>query len=157
MMKILNGKLWVGLLIIVVMVTSGIVGDIGWAFASLGGMGLIGMAGIGAYVLAKALQRSDISLKGVCPECGNTSAASFGGDDSKQVTYSKSAGARPISEKDKRLIMEHVNELFAIDQQQSLEESAKAGPISQEDKRLIMAHVGEFFTKGLGQGEEMAL
>ncbi len=151
----LNRKLWTGLLIPIVMTVAGIVGGIEWVFASLGAMVLIGMAAIGIYVLIKVLQRSDTSLKGGCPECSSTSTAAFNGKDLKYATYSKLAEARPISKKDKRLIMEHIDELFEIGRGESREKSAEARTISKEDKRLLMAHVDEFFAKGLGQSRGM--
>ena len=144
-MKILNGKLWTGLLIPIVMTVAGVVGGLEWAFASLGAMVLIGMAGIGIYVLAKALRRSYTSLKGRGPECDSTAVAFFNGDDSKHVTYSKPAVAVPISKQDKRLIMEHIDEIFKIAQEQSLEKSAEVRPISKQDKRLIMTHIDKLF------------
>ncbi len=122
----LNRKLWMGLLIPITMTVAGVVGGIEWVFASLGAMVLIGMAGIGIYVLVKA-----------------------------QVTYSKLAGVRLISKKDKRLIMEHIGELFEMGGEQSLEKLAEARLISKKDKRLIMEHVGELFETGWEQSREM--
>ncbi|MFC1864707.1 hypothetical protein ACFLYG_02640 [Chloroflexota bacterium] len=150
----LNRKLWTGLLIPITMTVAGVVGGIEWAFASLGAMVLIGMAGIGIYVLAKTLQRSDTLLKSVCPDCDSTSAVSFGGDDLKQVTYSKSAGVKLISKKDKRLIMEHVGELFEIGRDENGEKPAAVVPINKEDKRLIMEHIGELFEIGRDENGE---
>ena len=149
-MTMLNGKLWVGSLIFVAaaLVFSAVAGGIEWALASLGAMVLIGMTGAGIYTLAKVLRHSDTSVKGGRPEGGGASTASFDGIDSKHVTDSKPAEVRPISEEDKRLIMEHVDELFVIGGRQSVAEPAEARPISEEDKRLIMEHVDELFAVG---------
>ncbi|MFC1957755.1 hypothetical protein ACFLX0_02955 [Chloroflexota bacterium] len=145
--------LWTGLLIPIAMTVAGVVGGIEWAFASLGAIVLIGMIGIGIYVLAKALQHSAASLKAVYLECNSTSDVSFGGDDLKHVTYSKSANTRPISKKDKRLIMEHIDELFEMGREQSQGKPAEAKPISEEDKRLIMEHIDELFEMGREQSQ----
>ena len=153
-MTILNRSLWMGLLIPIAMTVAGVVGGIEWVFASLGAMVLIGMAGIGIYILARALRHSDTSLKGVCTECDSTSAVSFDGDDLKQVTHSKPAEAIPISKQDKRLIMEHVDEFFANSREQSQEKPAEALSISEQDKRLLMEYVNDLFVKGLRQSEE---
>ncbi|MFC2072213.1 hypothetical protein ACFLUU_05830 [Chloroflexota bacterium] len=146
-MKILNGKLWVGFLIPVAMTVAGVVGGLEWAFASLGAMVLIGTAGISIYILVKALQRLDICFMGGCPKCDSMSAVSFDSDGLKE--------AELITKEDGIIIMEHVNELFAIGQQRSQEKPAEARPISKADKRLLMAHVDEFFAKGLEQSRGM--
>jgi len=150
-MTILNRKRWLGSLILAVVAPifgAAVAGGIEWALAALGAMVLIGMTGAGIYALAKGLRHSDTSVKGGCLECGSASTASFDGIDSKHVTDSKPAEARPISEEDKRLIMEHIDELFAVDGRQSVAEPAEARPISEEDERLIMEHVDELFAMG---------
>ena len=130
------------------------VGGIEWAFASLGMIVLIGMAGISVYTLTKALLRSDTSLESGCPECGRTSAQSFDGDDLRPVTYGELAEARPISEQDEMIIMEHIDEFFKIAQEQSQEKLTRAVPISEQDKRLIMRHIDELFEIGWEQSRE---
>ncbi len=121
----LNRKLWMGLLIPITMTIAGVVGGIEWVFASLGAMVLIGMAGIGIYFLAKV-----------------------------HVTCSRYVAARLISNKDKRLIMEHIGELFEMSRKQSLEKSVEASPITNKDKRLIMEHIGELFETSWEQSLE---
>ncbi len=156
-MTILNKKLWLGLLIlaaIALLTSAAVFGGIEWALASLGALVLIGMISISIYVLTKVLRYSK-SVKGGRLQYENTSAISFGGDDLKHVTYSKSAEAKLISEKDKRLIMEHIDELFEIAQEQSGEKILKEGPISKEDKRLIMAHIDKLFKTDWEQSQQM--
>ena len=155
-MTILNRKRWVGLLIlaaVALVVATGVVDGVKWAFASLGMIVLIGMTGICIYTLAKVLRHSDTSPKVDRLECDNTSAASFDGDDLKHVTYNKPIEAGPISKQDKKIVMEHVDELFKITREQGQENPAEAGRISKQDKKIIMAHVDELFAKGLGQSE----
>jgi len=152
-MTLLNRKQWVTLLIlgaVALIVATGAVGGIKWAFASLGMIVLIGIPGICIYTLAKVLRHSDTSNR---LECGNTSAASFDGDDLKHATDNKPIEAKPISKQDKKEIMAHVDELFQIADEQGTENSVEAKPISKQDKKEIMEHVGELFAKGLGQSE----
>jgi len=59
--------------------------------------------------------------------------------------------ARSITEEDKRLIMEHANELFGIGGEQRGKRPAGAGPITEEDKRIIMKHIDQLFAIGEGQ------
>ena len=115
-MTILTRKLWVGLLILAAfafVIGAVVMYGIEGGLASLGTMVLIGMTGIGTYVLAKALRRSDTSLKGGCLECGSTPAMFLDSDDLKHVTCNKPTEAGPVTEADKRLIMKHIDELFA--------------------------------------------
>jgi len=156
-MTILNRKRWVGLLIlaaVALVVTTGAVNGIKWAFASLGMIVLIGMTGICIYTLVKVLRHSDTSPKVDRLECGNTSAASFDGDDLKHVTYNKPIEAGSISKKDERIIMAHVDELFKITQEQGQENPAEVKPISKQDKKEIMVHIDELFKITQEQGQE---
>ncbi len=177
----LNSKLWVGLPIAVVAVSVGaaVVGGIEWAFASLGAMVLVGIAGIIIYVSVKALQRSGILFMGGVRKFGIKSDLSLddnelvgvrpiskedkrlimahidrffetGREQSREVVH---AEVRPVSEKDKRLIMAHIDKFFETGWEQSREVRAEVRPISGQDKRLIMAHINELFTKGLEQSE----
>ena len=156
-MTILNRKRWVGLLIlaaVALVVATGAVDGIKWAFASLGMIVLIGMTGICIYTLAKVLRHSDTSPKVDRLECDNTSAASFDGDDLKHVTYNKPIEAGRIGKQDKGIIMAHVDELFKITREQGQENPAEAGPISKQDKKIIMEHVDELFKITQEQGQE---
>jgi len=131
-MTILNKKLLMGLLIlaaIALVSSAAIAGGIEWALASLGAMALIGMIGIGIYVPTKVLRYS-----------------------SRLFTPVEAA---PISEKDKRLIMRHIDELFTKDLKQSQENPAEEAPISREDKRLIMAHIDQLFETDWEQSQQM--
>ena len=156
-MAILNKKLWLGLLIltaVALFTSAAVVGGVEWALASLGAMVLAGMIGISICALTKVLRYSK-SVKGGRLEYGNTSAGFCDGYDSKRLTYNKPAKAAPISKEDKRLIIEHIDELFEIGQEQSGEKLLKAGPISKEDKRLIMVHIDKLFKTDLEQSQEM--
>lgn len=149
-MVILSKKLWVSLLILAaIALVSGaaVAGGIEWALASLGALVLIGMIGIGIYVWRKVLRYSSRSFPDGCLEYGNMSATFFGGDN-------KPAKVTPISQKDKRLIMKHIDELFTKDLQQGQERPAEGASISREDKRLIMAHIDELFKTGWEQNQE---
>lgn len=149
-MAIPSKKLWVGLLILAVIAlvsSAAVAGGIEWALASLGALALIGMIGIGTCVLTRALRYSSRSFPDGYLEYGNMSATFFGGDN-------KPAKVTPISQKDKRLIMKHIDELFTKDLQQSQERPAKGALISKEDKKLIMAHIDQFFETGWEQSQE---
>lgn len=157
-MTILNKKLWLGLLIltaVALFTSAAVVGGVEWALASLGAMVLIGIAGISIYVLTKVLRYSSKSLKGGRLEYGSTSAGFCDGYDSKRLTYNKPAEAELISKQDKTLIMEHIDELFAIGREQSGEKLLKAGSISKEDKRLIMVHIDKLFKTDWEQSQKM--
>lgn len=148
-MTILSKKLWVGLLTLAaIALVSGatVVGGIEWALASLGALVLIGMIGIGVYVLTKVLRYSSRSFPDGYLEYGNMSTTSSGGDN-------KPVKVTPISQKDKKLIMKHIDELFTKDLQQGQERPAKGAPISREDKRLIMAHIDQLFETGWEQSQ----
>jgi len=148
-MAIPSKKLWVGLLILaVIALVSGaaVAGGIEWALASLGALALIGMIGIGTYVLIR-VRYSSRSFPDGCLEYGNMSATFFGGDN-------KPVKVTPISQKDKRLIMKHIDELFTKDLQESQEKPAKGALISREDKRLIMANIDQFFETDWEQSQE---
>ena len=156
-MTILNRKLWAGLLVLlaVALVSSAAaVGGIEWALASLGAMVLIGMIGISIYVLIKVLRYSNKSLKGGRLEYNSTSAVFCDGDDFKCVTCNEPVEGAPISKEDKRLIMQHIDELFTKDLEQSQERPAEGAPISKEDKRLIMQHIDELLIKEPEQSQE---
>lgn len=152
-MTILNGKLWVGLSLLVAALISGAAaaGGVELALASLGAMVLIGIIGISIYALVKLLRHSGKLVNGGYPACAGASVASFNGNDLKHFTDGKPNEAGLITEEDKRLIMEHIGELFAIGSEQNVKESVEAGLITEEDKRLIMKHVEELFEIGGGQ------
>ncbi len=134
----LHGKLGVGLLIPAAIAFAAIAGGIEWAFASLGMMVLISIVGTGIYLLAKALRYSGIPLD----------------DDLKYVTCSQLAKARPVSAKDKRLIIEHIDELFVKGQELTRKKLVEVGVISAKDKRLIMKHIDELFAESREQTSE---
>lgn len=156
-MTILNKKLRLGLLIftaVALFISAAVVGGVEWALASLGAMALVGIIGISIYVLTK-VRRYSKSLKGGCLEFNSTSATSCDSEDFKYVTYNKPAEAKPITKKDKRLIVNRIDEFFDISQEQSEEKPAEAEPISKEDKRLIMAHIDKFFKTNWEQNQKM--
>ena len=156
-MKILKRTLWVSLpiVMIVTMAIAGVVGGIEWVFASLGAAVLIGIAGTGIYMLAKALQHSKILLKGRYSKFGNKSALYLDCSDSPDVTDGKLDKARPINKEDKKLIMAHIDKLFEISWEQGTEEPAEDVSISEQDKRLIMMHVDRLFKTGEEQSREL--
>lgn len=147
-MTISYRKLWPGLVILAAfaLVTSAaVVGGIEGVLAALGAIVLIGIAGAGIYVIVKVLWLSGKSPRGGCLEYGRTSAASFYGDGFKYAVRNGLVEAAPISEEDKRLIMKHIDELFAEDLKQSREKPAEATPISEQDKKLIMEQIDTLF------------
>jgi hypothetical protein len=156
-MAIIRKYLWQSLLILAAVTLftgAAIAGGVEWAFASLGAMVLIGMlAGI-ICVLVKILRYSK-SVKVSHLEHGNTSTAIHSGNSFQPVVRNKPAERIRIGEEDKRLIMEHIDELFKIEQEKSREKSLEAGPITKEDKKLIMAHIDNLFKIDWEQSQEM--
>ena len=156
-MTILDRKLWAGLLILaaVSLISSAAVfGGIEWALASLGAMALIGMIVTGICI---AIRISKYSYKPVFEEFINYESMSYAWDDNDlaYVTAETTEVAAPISKKDKRLMMKHIDELFEIAQEQSEEKPAEAEPISNEDKRLIMVHIDKLFETDWEQSQQI--
>jgi len=156
-MKIINRKLWTGLLVLsaVTSVTSAaIVGGIEWALASLGVMGLIGMTCIGICIAINVSRYSGKSLEVERLKHDSAPAANGDGNTFKVADHNSSVEAAIISEEDKRLIIKHIDELFMKDPEQNQEVPAEAAPVSKEDKRLIMTHIDELYTEELEESQE---
>lgn len=146
-MTLLNNKLWAGLTILgaaALVSSAAVYGGIEWALASLGLIALIGMIVTGICI---AVRISKYSSKSVFEEFINYESMSYAWNDydSADVTAEITEVAAPISKKDKRLIMEHVDELFGIEKNEECQQSLDAAPISKQDKRLIIAHIDSFF------------
>ena len=153
-MRILNKKLWTGLLILsaVTFVTSAaIVGGIEWALASLGVIGLIGMTCIGICIAINVSRYSGKLRENERLKHDGAPAANSDGNTFKVADHNSSVKAAIISEEDKSLIIKHIDELFIKDPEQNWEIPAEAAPISKEDKKLIMAHIDELFKTGWEQ------
>ncbi len=126
-MKILNRKLWTGSVVlasVALISAAAVAGGFELAMVALGALTLAGMIGAGIYVFMR-VKRYSKALR----------VASLGSD----------AGARPISNQDKRSIIKHLNELFEIEREQSEKELVGVKPITGKDKRLIVANIDEFF------------
>jgi len=56
----------------------------------------------------------------------------------------------PITRRDKRMIMKHIDELFTTGAEHAVQgpaAPAEAGPITEEDQALIVKHIDELFTR----------
>jgi len=156
-MKIINRKLWTGLLVLsaVTSVTSAaIVGGIEWALASLGVMGLISMTCIGICIAINVSRYSGKLRENERLKYDSPPAANSDGNTFKVADHNSSVKAAIISEEDKSLIIKHIDELFIKDPEQNWEIPAEATTISKEDKRLIMKHIDELYTEGLEESQE---
>ena len=156
-MTIMHKYFWSGLLILVAVAlftSAAIVGGVEWVLASLGAMSLISMLGIGIYVLLKILRYSK-SVKISHLEHGSISAVIHRGNDFNHAILKKPGRKTQISEEDKRLIMENIDEFFKVEQESSGENNIKAEPITKEDKKLIMAHIDKLFKVDWEQSQGM--
>ena len=155
-MKIINRKLWTGLLVLsaVTSVTSAaIVGGIEWALASLGVMGLIGMTCIGICIAINVSRYSGKLRENERLKHDNAPAANSDGNTFKGADHNSSVEAAIISEEDKRLIMKHIEEFFTEGLEEGQETPVELSPVSEKDKKLIMAHIDELFKTGWEQSE----
>ncbi|MFC2012489.1 hypothetical protein ACFLVU_05100 [Chloroflexota bacterium] len=147
-MKVLNRNHWRGLAALgaVILVSSGAVfGGIEWAIASLGLIGLGGMIGAGIYIAVRVLRYSSRSA---FEDYINYEIPSYYWDDDnlEYATADITEETVPISKNGKRLIAEHIEELFGVERVGGSRQPVEAAPISKRDKKLIMAHVDELFT-----------
>ena len=146
---ILHRKLWAALTILgaaALVSSAAAYGGIEWALASLGLIALIGMIVTGICI---AIRISRYSYKPVFEEFINYESMSYAWDDNDlaYVTAETTDVAAPISKKDKRLIMEHIDELFGLERNEEGQQSLEVTPISKQDKRLIIEYIDEFLSK----------
>lgn len=141
-----NGRLLAGLLVgaaVAVVVESGVIYGFVGAAASMGAIALVCIAGAAAYGTVKLLQRSGILRSRGRWECHSTAVAPSGGHHSGLSARGKTAKPRPVTDKDKRVIMAHIDELIRVCRDRDTEKCTQPGPISEEDKKMIMGHVDE--------------
>ena len=139
-MKALNRGRLVILLILaaVALVTSAaVLGGIEWALASLGALVFIGIGGIGIHTLFKVIQYSRLSFNVRWLENG--------------YPPNQIANVGPVSKKDKRIIMRHVDELFSAGFEQGEERLIRTRPVDKKDKKIIMRNIDGLFAIGQGQ------
>jgi len=153
-----NWKLFVGLGIGVtfaVIVESAIAYGFVGATASMGALGLIALTGLIVYTSVRMLVRS-YKRRRIKMLLSKSAHAEFSGSDYQQYTNNhKSPKGKPISEKDKKLIVEHIdafmNELCSG---QSKKSAVMVNAITEKDKKKIMEHIDELVVLGSEYGGE---
>ena len=143
-----NVRLLAGLLIgasVAVVVESGVVYGVVGATASMGALALAFIAGIAVYALAKVLMRSRALRR--------TSVDFSNGPDLGAAGRGKVARLRPVTEKDKRVIMGHIDELLVACRHGGMERPGRMAPvISEADKRAIMGGIDKLLEMGREHG-----
>jgi len=151
-----NRKLYVGLGIGVtfaVIVESAIAWGFVGATASMGALGLIALTGLLVYVSVKMLLRS-IKFRKIKKLLSNNPCAEFSDGDYLQYTSTnRVTRGKVISEKDKKLIVEHIDEFMSeLRFGQSKKCGVMANPITEKDKKTIMEHIDELMVIGFEYG-----
>ena len=121
-----NRRLWAGLLVgaaAAVVIESAVVFGVVGATASMGAIVLACFFAAAGYGVAKVVQRC-------------------------QVLRGKTTKLRPVTEKDKKAIMEHMDDLLRVCRRHDTERTTQVEPVSQEDKKMIMGHIDELLSMG---------
>ena len=153
-----NRKLYVGLGIGVtfaVIVESAIAWGFVGATASMGALGLIALTGLIVYASVKVLLRS-IKFRRIKKLLSNNPYAEFSdGDHLSYANTQRSPKGKLISEKDKKLIVEHIDEFMnELRGGQIIKSAVMVNPITEKDKNTIMEHIDELMVKGFEYGGE---
>jgi len=154
-----NRKLFIGLGIGVtfaVIVESAIAYGFVGATASMGALGLVALTGLIVYASVKMLLRS-IKLRRIKKLLSNNPNAEFSDDDYLQYanTYKPPKG-KPISEKDKNVIVEHIDDFMSeLRRGESKKSAVMENPITEKDKKAIMEHIDELIVLGFEYGGEI--
>jgi len=153
-----NRKLFIGLGIGVtfaVIVESAIAYGFVGATASMGALGLIALTGLIVYVSVKMLLRSIKLRRGKMLLSNSTNAESSDGDYLEYANTHSSHKGKPVSEKDKNLIVEHIDEFMnELRRGQSKKSAVMTNPITEKDKKTIMEHIDELMVPGFEYGGE---
>ena len=145
-----NGRLLLGLLVgaaAAVVIESGVVYGFVGATVSMGAIVLACFAGAATYGIVKLLQRSNILHSGGSWK-NHRAAASLGGHHSGLSGSDRTAKLRPVTEKDKKLIMAHIDDLLQACRYDGVQRPIQVEPVSKEDKRMIMGHLDELLEMG---------
>jgi hypothetical protein len=151
-----NRKLFIGLGIGVtfaVIVESAVAYGFVGATASMGALFLIALTGLIVYASVKMILRS-IKFRRIKKALSNNPHAEFSDDDYLQYASThKAPRGKLISEKDKKLIVEHIDEFMnELRTGQSKKSAAMANPITEKDKKAIMEHIDELLVIGFEHG-----
>ena len=142
-----NRKLFVGLGIGVtfaVIVESAIAYGFVGATASMGALGLIALTGLIVYASIKVLLRLYRRRRIKTLLSKSTHAEFSGGDYLQYASAHRSSKGKPISEKDKRVIVGRIDKLVnELHRGQSNKSAVMVNPITEKDKRVIVGHIDE--------------
>ena len=114
-----NRRLLAGLLVgaaAAVVIESGVVFGFVGATASMGAIVLVCFVAAAGYGVSKVVQR-------------------------RQVLRGKTVKRRPVTDRDKKVIMAHIDDLLASCRERETQSRTQSGPISEEDKKTIMGHI----------------
>jgi hypothetical protein len=173
-MKVINKKIRIGfitLTCIILVTAAAVLGGIEWAFAVLGAFVIIGMCGVFSYLLFRIYRYSRLPLKD-----GSLESIYFPHKTAQErpvntwdkrrilrhihelfITDSEeSAGRSPLTNKDKKIIMKNIDEIYSIGQSRKLDRHEKSAPISLEDKKIIMKNIEELFVIDTEHSEEIS-
>ena len=153
-----NLKLYIGLGIGVtfaVIVESAIAYGFVGATASMGALGLIALTGLIVYASVRMLLRS-YKRRRIKILLSNSTYAEFSDADYLQRSGAhRSPKDKPISEKDRKLIVEHIDELMnELCREQSKKSAVMVNSITENDKKNIMEHIDELLVPGPEYGGE---
>jgi hypothetical protein len=153
-----NRKLFIGIGIGVtfaVIVESAVVYGFVGATASMGALGLIALTGFIVYASVKMQLRSH-KRRMIKTLLRKSEHAEFSGDGYPQFTKAnKSSKGKLISEKDKRLIVEHIDDIIhGLSNEHGEKPATEAKLITDKDKKAIMEHIDEILVSGPEYGEE---
>jgi hypothetical protein len=147
-----NRKLFVGMGIGVtfsVIVESAIAWGFVGATASMGALGLVALTGLIVYISVRMLVRS-YKRRRIKMLLAQSTHAEFSADGYLQYANDKrSPKEKPISEKDKKLIVGHIDEIVReLSNSQSEKPVTVARLITEKDKKAIMEHIDELLALG---------
>lgn len=152
-----NRKFFIGLAIGVtfaVIVESAVVYGFVGATASMGALGLIALSGLAVYTSVKILVRL-YKRRRIKILLSQSMHAEFSGDGYLQHANDQKPKEKPVSEKDKKLIVGHIDEImYELSNRQSDKSTAVARIITERDKKTIMEHIDEILVSGPEYGGE---
>lgn len=155
-----NRKLYIGMGIGVtfaVIIESAIAWGFVGATASMGALGLIALTGSIIYVSLKILRRS-YRRRMIKRMLSMSEHPELSGNSHPQpINAHNSPKSKLISEKDKRFIVEHIDEIMHdLSDRQSEKPGVVMEPITAEDKKTIMEHIDEILVLGSEYGGEQS-
>ena len=147
-----NRKLFIGIGIgvtLAVILESGVIYGFVGATASMGALGLLALTGLIGYASAKILLRV-YKRRRIKMLLRKSNYVEFSDDGYLQFDNDyEPYNAKPISEKDKKVIVDHIDEIMhRLSNTESETSDTVKALITAKDKKTIMEHIDEILAVG---------